>query len=298
MQTVTILRQLWRNRVATALIAVLSVLAGVLVVYKVSLPAKLESRQYDVGVATARILVDTPESQVVDVSPKGSDTLGIRANLLANLMVDGVVKAAIAKRAGLSPNQFYGVAESATDPAAETPPKNPREAMVLRTKVLMTPDGDRMPIIEIEAQAPDTKGARMLADASIAGLSDYLNTKAAEDHVVDARRLRVSGLGVAQARVAPRGPRMVYGLATAIFLFLLGCTAMLGGSRLIHAFRAASSDDRRSSGVTAVEHWPIPVRGVASASEPEDDDEPSGDDDDADRSGYTRKRLLRGGRVS
>lgn len=297
MQTVTILRQLWRHRVATALIAVVSVLAGVLVVYKVSYPVKLESRKYDVGIATARILVDTPESQVVDVSPKGSDTLGIRANLLANLMVDGVVKAAIAKRAGLSPNQFYGVAESATDPAAETPPKNPREAMVLRTKVLMTPDGDRMPIIEIETQAPGTKGARMLADASIAGLSDYLNTKAAEDHVVDARRLRVSGLGVAQARMAPRGPRMVYGLAAAIFLFLLGCTAMLGGSRLIHAFRAASSDDRRSNGVTAVERWPIPVRGVASASEAEGDD-PSGDDDDADRSGYTRKRLLRGGRVS
>ncbi|HWI74482.1 MAG TPA: hypothetical protein VNT55_21155, partial [Baekduia sp.] len=100
---------------ATALIAVVSVLAGFLVVYKPSLP--LESRKYDVGIATARILVDTPESQVVDVSPKGSDTLGIRANLLANLMVDGVVKAAIAKRAGLNPNQFYGVAESATDPA-------------------------------------------------------------------------------------------------------------------------------------------------------------------------------------
>jgi hypothetical protein len=295
MQTVTILRQLWRHRVATALIAVVSVLAGVLVVYKVSPPAKLESRKYEVGVATARILVDTPESQVVDVSPKGSDTLGIRANLLANLMVDGVVKAAIAKRAGLNPNQFYGVAESATDPAAETPPKNPREAMVLRTKVLMTPDGDRMPIIEIETQAPDANGARTLADASISGLSDYLNTKAAEDHVVDARRLRVSGLGVAQARMAPRGPRMVYGLAATIFLFLLGCTAMLGGSRLIHAFRAAGTDARRTSGVTAVERWPIPVRRIDG--EPGGDDEPSGDDD-GEGSGYTRKRLLRGGRAS
>ncbi|HEX5926795.1 MAG TPA: hypothetical protein VFY45_23415 [Baekduia sp.] len=296
MQTVTILRQLWRRRVATALIALVSVVAGVLVVSKVSLsPLHLESRKYDVGIATARILVDTPESQVVDVSPRGSDTLGIRANLLANLMVDGVVKSAIAKRAGLAPNAFYGVAESATDPAAESPPKNPREAMVLRTKVLMTPDGDRMPIIEIEAQAPGTDGARKLADASISGLSDYLNTKAAQDHVADARRLRVSGLGVAQARMAPRGPRLVYGLAAALLLFLAGCTAMLGGSRLIQAFRAAGRDDaRRAAEADTDERWPSAVPSLEP--EPSDDDDPS--DGDADRSGYTRKRLLRGNRAS
>lgn len=295
MQTVTILRQLWRRRVVTALIALVSILAGVLVVYKVSpSPLQVQSRKYDVGIATARILVDTPESQVVDVSPRGSDTLGIRANLLANLMVDGVVKTAIAKRAGLAPDAFYGVAESATDPAAETPPKNPREAMVLRTKVLMTPDGERMPIIEIEAQAPSTDGARMLANASIAGLSDYLNSKAAQDHVADARRLRVSGLGVAQARMAPRGPRLAYGLAAAIFLFLAGCTAMLGGSRLIHAFRAAGRDDaRRAAEADTDERWPTVVPSL-------DPDESSDDDpsDGTDRVGYTRKRLLRGNRAS
>ena len=294
MNTVTILRQLWRHRVATLLIAVVSVVAGVLVVYKVSAPSGLESRTYEVGIASARILVDTPESQVVDVSPKGSDTLGIRANLLANLMVDGVVKTAIAKRAGLAPNQFYGVAESATDAAADTSPKNPRKAMILSTKVLMTPDGDRMPIIEIEAQAPDTEGAKRLADASIAGLSDYLNSKAAEDHVADARRLRVSGLGVAQAHMAPRGPRKVFGLAAALLLFGLGCTVMLGGARLRQAFRAAGDDD--PAGVSAVEPLPAPV--LIDAYSADADGGPSGEGDEAARTAYTRKRLLRGGRAS
>ena len=40
--------------------------------YRISLaPPKLESRQYHVGVASARVLVDTPDSQVVDLNPEG-----------------------------------------------------------------------------------------------------------------------------------------------------------------------------------------------------------------------------------
>jgi hypothetical protein len=246
MQTVTILRQLWRLRLATALIALVSVAVGTLVVAKFSFPATLQTRKYEVGIANVRILVDTPESQVVDVAPRGSDTLGIRANLLANLMVDGDVKAAIGRRAGLASSQFFGIAESATDPGAQTPPSDPRRAVVFRTKVSTTPDGSRLPIIEVEAQAPDTAGATRLANATIAGLQDYLNSKAAQDNVRDARRLRVGGLGVAEAHMAPRGPRLFYGIAAALFLFGLGCFTMIGGSRLARAYRAAGTAEEQA----------------------------------------------------
>ena len=61
--------------------------------YRISLaPPKLESRQYHVGVASARVLVDTPDSQVVDLNPKGADALSSRASLLANLMASSPVK--------------------------------------------------------------------------------------------------------------------------------------------------------------------------------------------------------------
>ena len=91
MDTVTILRDLWRRRLLVVGVAIVAVLVGVAVMYKVSFPPKLESRKYEVGVATSSILVDTPNSQVVEVAPKGSDTLGVRANLLASLMTDGVI---------------------------------------------------------------------------------------------------------------------------------------------------------------------------------------------------------------
>ena len=200
----------------------------------------LESRKYEVGIATARILVDTPNSQVVEVSPKGSDTLGVRANLIANLMADGVVKTAIAERAGIPPEQLAGVAESAPGPPTEASP-SPDQAQVLTTRVLATPDGDRLPIIEIEAQAPDAARAAKLADAAVAGLRDYLDSKAATEEVPDAERLRVSGLGNPQAHQAARGPRLLFAIAAALFVFGAGCAAILGFFAVVRGWRAAAA---------------------------------------------------------
>src|SRR4051812_43174100 len=122
MDIVTILRDLWRRRLLVVGVYLVALLAGTAVVYKISFPPKLESRKYDVGVATARILVDTPSSQVVEVAPKGSDSLGVRANLLASLMVDGNVKSAIAHRAGLDPSKLVGVSDAAEEPAPVSAP--------------------------------------------------------------------------------------------------------------------------------------------------------------------------------
>src|SRR5689334_10983994 len=101
MQTaVSILRDLWRGRVWVALFAVLALVAGLLVAYRPGLPP--ESRKYEVGVAGARILVDTPDSQVVAIAgPSPAGDLGGHTSLLAQLMAEGDAKAAIARRAGV-----------------------------------------------------------------------------------------------------------------------------------------------------------------------------------------------------
>src|SRR3954463_13979071 len=153
MDTVTILRRLWRFRLLVASAALFAIVVGCLVVYRYSAPLKLESRKYVVGVATARILVDTPASQVVDIAPKGSDLLGGRATLLANLMVDGEIKTAIAKKAGLAPSNLLS-SSGAAPPDDSSGKPNPR-GFVLGTKVLTTDRGDALPIIEVDAQGPD-----------------------------------------------------------------------------------------------------------------------------------------------
>ena len=110
------LRTLWRRRTLVALVAVFAVGVGYLLAFEASFPPK--SRSYTVGQARARILVDTPDSQVVEVAPKGTETLGTRASLLANLMVEGEVKASIAARAGLPPKRLIAFSQVGADPAA------------------------------------------------------------------------------------------------------------------------------------------------------------------------------------
>lgn len=242
MDTVTILRELWRRRVLVGVVVLAAVFVGFLISYRVSLPP--ESRKYEVGVASARILVDTPNSQVVAVAPTGSETLGGRANLLANLMTEGGVKAAIARRAGLRPKRLLAVAETAA--AAQTVPQSAKRdptAPLLMTSLVTSPSGDPLPIIEIETQAADLAGAARLAAAAVSGLRAYLDSKAAVESVPDARRLRVTGLGAPQARMEVRGPKRVVALAAAIFVFLLGCAAIIGVSVLVRSWRAAAAED-------------------------------------------------------
>jgi hypothetical protein len=243
METVTILRRLWRRRLYVAGVFLLAALAGITVAYRISFPPSLQSRTYQVGIATSRIFIDTPSSQVVEVSPKGGDTLGTRAGLMASLMVDGTIKAAIARRAGLAPQQFDAISNSSAESSpAVAPPK--ARSRVLSTQVVTNTVGDELPIIQIEAQAGDATAAAKLAAAAVAGLRDYLNSKAALQRVPDAKRLRVDGLGAPQARDVTRGPRRLFALIAAIAVFAAGCAAIVGVSSLAGAWREASDEEQ------------------------------------------------------
>jgi hypothetical protein len=234
METVAILRVLWSRRRLVAGVLVLALLVGAAMAY--SLPS-LRSRSYHVGVATSRIFVDTPSSQVVEVSPKGGDTLGPRAGLIASLMVDGTIKDSIARRAGLRPQQFDAISESAaeTSPAVAKPTARSR---VLMTSVVTNAAGDDLPIIQIQAQAADGQQAARLAAAAVDGLRDYLNTKAAEQRVPGAKRLQVDGLGPPQASDVTRGPRRLIAVIAVLVVALGGCAAIVAGSRIAAAWRA------------------------------------------------------------
>jgi hypothetical protein len=243
MDTVTILRDLWRFRLLVLGVWFLALLAGTAVLYKISWPLDLETRKYEVGVATTSILVDTPSSQVVEVAPKGSDSLGVRANLIASLMVDGTVKASIARNAGLKPEELVGISTTAGAPDQPVAP-HARNAPVLTTRVVTDNDGSELPIIQIEAQARDAEAAARLASAAISGLRDYLDSKAAIQRIPNAQRLQVTGLGQSQARSATRGPKDFFAVAAVLFVFALGCAAVLALNALVRGWRDADAQER------------------------------------------------------
>ena len=139
------------------------------------------------GVASARVLVDTPDSQVVDLNPKGADpTLSSRATLLANLMASSPVKIIIARDAGVPPQAFVAVA-----PVRDGPTRSPRRTPADDEHGADTDiqTEDALPIIAVSAQAPTAEQAARLANAAGTGLRDYLRSVAGAQNVPAARQV-------------------------------------------------------------------------------------------------------------
>jgi hypothetical protein len=237
MNSVTILRNLWRRRMLVVVAGCVAFAAGWLFAFGPAHTFPPQPRGYTVGVATANLLVDTPRSQVIEVAPKGSDTLAARANVLANLMVDGGIKEAIAKRAGLPPKKIIASTPSPDD--SQPPPKLTAHSMAYTTSVVLTSDMAELPIIRVQTQGPDVSKAVRLANAAVNGLSDYLNTKAADDSVDAARRLQVRPLGTAQGLESERGPASMMALVVVFIVFLGGCATILIVTALNSRWREA-----------------------------------------------------------
>ena len=241
----TIIYGLWSRRRLVACAGILAILAGCTLGYNIfSFPPK--SRHYEVGTATARVLVDTPSSQIVDVDPAGLDFVTSRANLLASVMVNGPIKTAIAQRVGLEPDQIYGIAESAQSPI--TSPTPPARGYVLTTTVLddtdlSNPAGNQLPIIDIATQAPNAASAVGLANAAVAGLQHYLASQATVEQIPVSRRIRVTSLGAAQGAESVRGPRSSVVFGIAIVTFIACCAIILLIPRLKRDWRDASTGE-------------------------------------------------------
>jgi HAMP domain-containing protein len=276
MQTVTILRELWDRRLLVGVVAAVAIAVGFLLAFRISFPPEIRSAS--AGSATARILVDSPRSQVVDIRPKGSETLGARASVLANLMVEGEVKKTIARRAGLRPQQISATARAPDGTTEESTSKD----YSLTTSVLTNTDMMELPIIKVETGAPSPALAAKLADAAAGGLSEYLDSKAAAERVAADERLRVKTFGAAQGTAVSRGRGPLLALAAAIFVFVAGCALIAAFSGLASVWRreslaehdeigdlASSPDDATLTGLSGESYLEL-VQTETDAPDPDD----------------------------
>ncbi len=248
MSTVSILRRLWRHKILVAVAFVLAIFAATAVVYQ--LPS-LKSKKYDVGIVTAHILVDTPNSQIVQVSPRGTATLAEQTLLLASLMVDGTIKSGIASKAGLPASKLVGINAAVTEPGAAGPapivPPSGRDAYVITTQVMTDSAGNNLPIIALQAQAPTSDAAEKLANATVSALRDYLSSRAAAEQVADSNRLQVGELGLNEATTQAMGPSNSLAVIVFLLVFLLGCGLIIGVPSLRRAWRAAGQREREAA---------------------------------------------------
>lgn len=227
------------------------------------------SKSSPTGFAYAQVMLDTPTSQMIEAAPFGNDSLAWRASLLVHRMASGKVKQRVAAELGIAPDELNVV-----DPALSVPrapaslPKAATEAAANNPApyVLTAYLADELlPIISIEAQAPNLGRAAHLATAATdalkaqaqaaATVADVPTSVAASDaEQVIPRGVQgfviddVADLRVKEVEIGP-GPVKATGLA--IFSFGLWCAGLAVAPRLVRFARA---------------HLPRPPRRRASAS--------------------------------
>ncbi len=170
MELIAILRLLWRRRILVG-IGLLAAAGVGLMTSNGSLPVPGTSKDAPPPARTAsvRVLVDTNRSQLVAPAPPEADTVAARAVLLAGVLADDEARAAVARGAGVKIEQLAVIGPAATVPTLSTKLAE-RTATVVEAApepfaVTSNADGE-LPIVSIDARAPDAARAKRLASAA------------------------------------------------------------------------------------------------------------------------------------
>jgi hypothetical protein len=244
MEAIIILRRLWARRFVVAAFFLIACLVGVSMSFHLSTKG-LGSKQYEVGMAMTRILVDTPDSEVIDVNPYGIDDIGGRAQILANLMTSPAVETLIARNAGISPSQLVASTPPVSGPAvpsqmSQTIAKSTNPANTYSLTLFTS----ALPIIQVESQAPTAAAAARLANGAYAGLRQYLARVATNERVPERRQLVISPLGSAQSATVTAGTGKAIGIVVGLVVFVIFCVLLLVIEGMIRGWRVAAADQR------------------------------------------------------
>ena len=160
MELLPLARLIWRRKLPLAIGLVLAVALAV----AIGGPPPSVS-----GLAWTRLALDTPKSQLVEPAPSGADTLAWRAALLAHLLATDETQRELAQRLHVRTD-----AVTVVDPAfalPEIPASMPslvsETAATTGAPYILTVliENPLLPIITLEAAAPNLAGAKRLADA-------------------------------------------------------------------------------------------------------------------------------------
>lgn len=247
MELIQILRELWRCRRLVIVAGLIAITVGVLIAYRPS-SSGLQRRSYSLGIGVTRVLIDTPDSQVVDLAPKGADGLGSRADLLANLLASGPLRLRIARLAHVPPDKLLAMAPSTAgpiDPSLLAQSGTAAASAPSTFMLTMKPDPE-LPIVFINTQAPDAATASRLANSATVALRDYLHSVAAAQKVPNARQVVVTQLGTAQSAKVTRGPSRAIALLVAVVIFGVLCGLIVALVGLVRGWAAAAAAEHNA----------------------------------------------------
>jgi hypothetical protein len=249
MAVIDVLRDLFRHRRVVIVGLLIALTAMVLIVYRVmpGLPPSFESREYEVGIASGAVLIDSESSQAIDLGTPEVKvdvaSLSARAKLLANLLVTRPLRDEIAIKAGVRPDRLITELSSTTEEG--TPPPEATDVTVgaddPEANIISLQTSDTVPIITVNTQAPTEETAALLAASTIARLQKYLESVAAANELPNTRKLVMRPLGEPTSSVASRGPSKRQAVMVFLFLLVLWCGGVLILARVAKAWWQAAA---------------------------------------------------------
>jgi hypothetical protein len=244
MEFALVIRELARRRIALAIGVLVAVVAAVLSVYRINGFA-LKPRSLQYSSASTRVFVDTSSSVLGNLS-QSFEPLQSRATVYANFMASPTVLSLIGQRAGLSGSQIY-----AAGPVDPQVPRIVQEPTAVQRNVEITGEttpyrlnfnsDPNLPTIGIFAQAPTTKLAIALANASVTSLEQYVSSLEDADHIPQQSRIVIRQLGDANGGVVDGGISKALAVMVFLVVFVLWCVLMLMSTRFRESWRASAN---------------------------------------------------------
>jgi hypothetical protein len=246
------LRGLWQIRRWVIACAALALVVAVWSVAKVSLfPPRITSRSLEMATATTQVIVDTPQSTLVDVrqDTKGLEALTNRAVLLGNVMASPEVRADIARRAHvpftalqvappLTPKQPRVLAEAGTE-------RRTSDILKLNDQYRLNVQANpTVPFLKIYALTPTAESARALANAAVDGVRGYLANLATTTGTPTRNQIRVTQLGSARGEVIDKGIQWRVALLAFFLTFAVLCATVVWFGRVRQGWRLAALPDQ------------------------------------------------------
>jgi hypothetical protein len=253
MEFALILRELSRRRAALGIGVVIALIAAILSVYRLT-STGLAPRSLQYSSASTQVFVDTPSSVLGDLQPS-FEPLQARATVYANFMASPTFLALVGEKSGIPGNQIY-----AAGPVDPSVPRVVEEPTAVQRNVEITGestpyrlnfnDDPNLPTIGIYAQAPNTRQAVALANASAAALAQYVATLAKTGNTPPAQRVVIRQLGSASGGVVDGGISKAIAFLTFVVVFFVWCVLVLIGGRFVESWRATANiyDTRSTSG--------------------------------------------------
>jgi hypothetical protein len=234
------LRELSKLRLSMVLCVLLAALAALWSVADVSvLPPKVSPRSLEMSTAFTQVVVDTPQSAILDLRQGTDDILGLknRAVLVGTVMASPPVREFIARRANIDPEVLeIGRPRTPESPRPVADPgskKGPGDLLKSTDEYRLDIQANpTVPILNVYAQAPSAQASAELANAAVDGLQDYLNQLGRDERTPETAQVRLRQLGRAEGDVLNEGVSIQTALIAFIGILGLSSAAAMFISRV------------------------------------------------------------------